>query len=256
MNKSLSGIEIFFIGVGDAFSPALGNSSIFIKARDNILIDCGYSNVEAILNHMDDIDSLDLIYLTHRHFDHCFGLPSLLLIFHKNNRKKPLKIICNKEVLSTLRKLFDITDPRIPGAFSFSIEFFEVEASDTFRGGNYDLLFAETAHSALNYSVRINTEGRSIFYSGDGDLTEPVAKIMEGVDLAVQEAYTLNDNTRGHASLFDIYENAPLESIDKLALIHISTSSRLLFNSNEVLINNIQKHTNLLIPSKNDILEL
>jgi len=74
-------MRIQVLGVGGAFSPELGNSSIIIWSESSgFLIDCGYT-VYPILKEKNLIDKIDKVFITHRHGDHVGSLDTFL--YHK-----------------------------------------------------------------------------------------------------------------------------------------------------------------------------
>lgn len=76
------------LGVGGAFSPEIGNSSIVIWEKSGgkgLLIDCGYT-VYPILKEKKLIDRIDKVFITHRHGDHIGSLDTFL--YHKRYLNK------------------------------------------------------------------------------------------------------------------------------------------------------------------------
>ena len=59
-------MKIEFIGVGEAFDLALGNTSLLLHSKLKLLIDCGYAVPQSIkmLGHSnEDIDAIKTRYL-------------------------------------------------------------------------------------------------------------------------------------------------------------------------------------------------
>lgn len=82
-------MKIQILGVGNAFSPELGNSSLFIEeSGKGILVDAGYT-VFKELKEKDLLSKINTIYITHTHGDH-FGSLDTILYY--------LKYILNKKV--------------------------------------------------------------------------------------------------------------------------------------------------------------
>lgn len=57
------------------------------------LVDCGEGTQHQILHTNLSVSSLQAIFITHIHGDHCYGLPGILASAGMNGRKEPLKII-------------------------------------------------------------------------------------------------------------------------------------------------------------------
>ncbi len=84
-------MKVEFVGVGEAFDETLPNNSQILQWGDSrLLIDCGYSIPHAFWKHHPDSEYLDAIYISHRHADHYFGLPSILVRMAEDGRKKKL----------------------------------------------------------------------------------------------------------------------------------------------------------------------
>lgn len=71
-------MKVEFLGVGGAFSPEIGNSSIIIWEEDKgFLVDCG----ETIFHELKIkgyLDKIDEVFITHRHPDHIASLGTFL----------------------------------------------------------------------------------------------------------------------------------------------------------------------------------
>jgi len=79
-------MKVKFLGVGSAFYPDLGNTSILIN--DRVLIDCG-STVPAELMRLKKIEEITDIIITHLHSDHVGGLELLGQIYYYALKKRP-----------------------------------------------------------------------------------------------------------------------------------------------------------------------
>ena len=75
-------MKVQVLGVGNAFCPELGNSSIIIwdNSSKGLLIDCGYT-VYPILKKKNLLDKIDRVFITHKHGDHTGSLDTFL--YHK-----------------------------------------------------------------------------------------------------------------------------------------------------------------------------
>jgi ribonuclease Z len=100
--------EVTVLGCGEAFDERFTNTSLLLRAeRKAILLDCGYSAPAPLWNALADPDGLDLIYISHQHADHCFGLPAVLGRMWEEGRRKPLVILSQPPVLGRIRELMD-----------------------------------------------------------------------------------------------------------------------------------------------------
>ena len=87
-------MNVFFVGVGEACDAKHGNTSIHVQTVNDtcLLCDCGFSAAHSYFAFCDDPDQLDMVWNSHFHGDHFFGMPLLLLRFWEMKRSKPLVI--------------------------------------------------------------------------------------------------------------------------------------------------------------------
>jgi phosphoribosyl 1,2-cyclic phosphodiesterase len=76
-------MNIRFLGVGGAFSPEFGNSSMMVEAAPGcvLLVDCG-GTVYSVLRRTGWIDRVTHVLITHMHDDHVGSLGSLVYHMH------------------------------------------------------------------------------------------------------------------------------------------------------------------------------
>jgi ribonuclease BN (tRNA processing enzyme) len=79
---------------------------------------------------------------------------------------------------------------------------------------------ADNAGPCLAY--RIETEGRTICYSGDTEWTDALIEAARGADLFVCECYMFEKVVRVHLSLSTLREKLPLIGAKRTILTHMS----------------------------------
>jgi ribonuclease BN (tRNA processing enzyme) len=214
--------QVIFVGTGEAFDPALPNTSLLYRGGRTVLFDCGYSVPHALWRISSDPDLLDAIYVSHIHADHTFGLPALLLWMRVTGRTRPLEVFGGAGVGHWLDKLLNVG---YPGSYArdkcFAIEPMELTPGRTLEYGGLTLDTAESAHPVRNLSVRVGEAGRSFCYSGDGAPTAATRALYEGTDLLVHECYWLVGNDHGHACIEELIPLAELGRVRHLALLHL-----------------------------------
>lgn len=102
-------MEIFVVGVGDAFSTRHWGTSFLVREDDFVLaIDCGDSYLRALSEHawphagaVFGPDNIDALFLTHLHGDHVNGL-EMLLAWRTFVTRKPLEIYTTQTVAKDL----------------------------------------------------------------------------------------------------------------------------------------------------------
>lgn len=98
------GLEIFFIGVGSAFSKLHNQTNLLvIKGGTHLLIDCGTKTPQALFKLGRPVTDLSNVLITHSHADHIGGLEEVLLMFRYAARKK-FNLIVTKDYKDILWK--------------------------------------------------------------------------------------------------------------------------------------------------------
>lgn len=220
-------VEVVFIGTGEATDPELPNTSTLLRGSRAVLVDCGYSVPPAFWRHFRDAELLDAVYLTHLHADHSFGLPALLLWMRFAGRRRPLQIIGGPGTRDWAERLLDLG---YSGAFAstkcFPIEWRELSPGEPYALGSMQLRCAQSAHSMVNYSLRVDDGQYAVACSGDGAPTAATATLYRGVHLLIHEAFRLEDAVDGHSTAVEVLELAQRVGARELALVHCAAGER------------------------------
>ena len=216
-------MEVEFIGVGEAFDCNNSNTSIFVKSDTKLLIDCGFTVFHAFSKCYNDADYLDAVYISHFHGDHVGSLPALLLWLWEEGRTRDLNIVCQEDSEKKIMDLLDLVYPNFKEKFNYDIKFVIVGEGDKIRFNELSLSFAFTVHSTNNLAIKVEEDGESVCYSGDGMFNEKTLEMYKGSSLVIQEAYLFDEEKIGHASIM-----SSVEKIDarKIALVHINRHFR------------------------------
>lgn len=222
-------MEIYFIGVGEACDAQHGNTSIHVQSTNDtcLLCDCGFSAAHTYFSFCDDPDQLDLVWISHFHGDHFFGMPLLLLRFFEMRRSKPLTIISQDGAEDKVLRAMDLAYPRFRSKLSYDIRFTEIEPGSIHEIEGLQFQSAQTLHSQRNLGLLVDDGKHKLYYSGDGRPSESVAELVEGCDLAVHEAFRLDEEIHHHGSITGCLKLAKSCSIKKLALVHLERNFRL-----------------------------
>lgn len=214
--------ELTFVGTGEAFDAALPNTSLLYSGRRTLLLDCGYGVPHALFRTLSGADAIDGIYVTHLHADHSFGLPALLLWMREEGRTRPLRVFGGPGVARWLKKLLELG---YPGSFSpercYPIEPYVVSPAHDEHWEGLGLRCAESDHSVRNLSLRIEGEGRSLCYSGDGAPSAATRALYQGADVLVHECYSAESKVEGHSTASEVLELAEDCRVRRLFLLHI-----------------------------------
>ena len=224
-------MEITFLGVGEAFDEEIPNTSMLVRANIEeepvtVLLDCGYSVPPSFWQQALQPDTLDGIWISHFHADHAFGIPALLVRFWEDKRKKDLCFLGQKGIESFVLKCLDLAYPGFYPRLKFSLRFEEVEPEKPWSGFGLSWRTAVNDHPQRDLALRLEAEGKSLFYSGDGRPTPETGTLAKGVDLMIHEAYQLSKDIPGHGTIAGCLAMARATLAKRLALVHIQRDMR------------------------------
>lgn len=224
-------MEITFLGVGEAFDENIPNTSMLVRTEVEgnpltVLLDCGYSVPPRLWRQQLQPDTLDAIWISHFHADHAFGIPPLLVRFWEEKRKKELYFIGQKGIETFVVKCLDLAYPYFYSRLEFSLRFEEVEPARPLKALGMSWITAVNDHPQRNLALRMEGQGKSLFYSGDGRPTSETWTLAKGVDLMVHEAFHLSRQIPGHGTIAGCLEMARDCGAKRLALVHIQRDIR------------------------------
>ena len=230
-------MRICFLGVGEAFDEHYPNTSLLVSFPDpdgdaHVLLDCGFTAPAAYYRHAPDdaraCSALDAVWISHFHGDHFLGLPLLLLRFWEEGRTRPLTIVGQAGVEDKIWAAFDLAYPGFRPRLNFLVRFLEAAPGEVIHAARARWSFALGDHSVVTpcLAVRLDRGGQSVVYSGDGRPTPATAKLAQGVDLLVHEAYGLEPDTPGHGGVPGCLELARDVRARNLALVHVNRRVR------------------------------
>jgi ribonuclease BN (tRNA processing enzyme) len=217
---------VTIVGCGEAFDDALPNTSLLVRTDVSVLLlDCGFSVPPHVWRAEASPDAIDLIYLSHIHADHSFGLPGLLGRMWEEGRSRPLTLMAQSSVLKTAEHLLDVGYPNLRQRFRFDLQLCSVDTDRTVTMFGCTFRFAETRHSARNLAIRIESGGAVLCYSGDGAITNASRELARGAGLWAQETYSL-DPSDVHADIRDVLRSAEGAAVNRVALVHVARAVR------------------------------
>jgi len=218
-------MKIIFLGTGEALDENNPNNScLVLSKKTKLLLDCGLTTPYQLWKYNNNQNLLDVVYISHLHSDHSFGLPALVMrMWEEGRRKKPLTIICQEDILE---KFMEFGYKGFLKKFKFKINYKKAEAEKKIKFKDLELFFAETRHSRKNLAIKINNGNKSVCYSGDGMFIKETERLYRGSDLLIQETYLYDKKIIEHSSIVDAIKMAEENNIKCLALTHINRNLR------------------------------
>ena len=145
-------MELLFLGTSSGAPTRTRNVSglALIESIGSAwyLIDCGEGTQHQILRTSLSLNDLSVIFITHLHGDHCFGLPGLLASAGLSGRTAPLKIVAPAGASKWLKCTLDVTETYLP----YELEFVETKPSTATETAQFNV-------SAIALSHRIQCFG-------------------------------------------------------------------------------------------------
>lgn len=218
------------VGSGEAFDEKFGNTSYLFEDIDDsrtVLFDCGYQIPERLWK-AGDHSGIGIIFLTHLHADHAFGLVPLLVRYWEENRSKKIIIFGPPNTDKYIRSILNLGYPGLYKRFKFDIDVRSYCSGETMQFGEFRISHAQTIHTVPNYAIRIDLTKSHLSFavSGDGQLTSDTRRLVTGVDLLLQEVYSVKPTSPYHNDLHALLKDFDHLSIHKIGIVHCSRSER------------------------------
>jgi len=224
-------MKVTFLGVGEACDETMPNTSLWVETeagdqRRSLLLDCGPTVPSPFWQRCRDPEDLDVLWISHFHGDHFFGVPALLLRFWEQKRTKPLAILGQAGIVETITQAMELAYPGFLPKLTYALRFHEIEPGRKLQVMGLEWSAAESRHGQRNLAVRLEHGRHALFYSGDGLFSPESLELARGCQLAVHEAFQLDPVTPAHGTVRQCLEFAREAAVATLALVHIQRDER------------------------------
>ena len=196
-------------------------SSFLVEAEGKkILLDMGNGSLAKIRQNVDLAD-LDMIVISHLHFDHYGDL--FCAKYHLETRK------AYGEEIQKIPLLI----PKLPdwaAAELFTNDVFDIHIiSDgaLFEFDALEISFIELVHLVESYGVRIRGDGKILAYSGDTGVCDALSRVAENADIFLCESTFcggFSAEQTHHLSANTAAKIAATTGVQKLLLTHFRTA--------------------------------
>jgi ribonuclease BN (tRNA processing enzyme) len=221
-------MKLTIIGSGDAFgSGGRFNTCHYVRTAETaFLVDCGASSIVALHRAGIGTNDISTIFITHLHGDHFGGLPFILIdAIHTSRRTAPLTIAGPPGVEA---RFIQLTEAMFAGAsrtrLAFQLDFVEIEpdaAPVNVDGVMACGLTMKHESGAPSLALRLQTEGRTLAFSGDSGWTENVIEAGRGADLYMLECYQYDMKLEMHLDYETIAANVSAFDARRIVLTHM-----------------------------------
>lgn len=225
-------MRVHLLATGGALTGARrGNTSLAVTSTSHsLLIDCSGNPAQLLERAGVEWTSLEAVLLTHRHPDHLYGLPSLVLslfLATRESGRPPLRLLGPPTALEAARKLLEAVELLDePDLIELHFEPLPLERHRA-EVGDLQLETFPVVHrdlEALGLKVEPAGEpGRALVHSGDTELCDAVVEASADAALVTHECSVLEAGERveGHTSIDQIDELAARSNAAKIALVHL-----------------------------------
>ncbi|MGW4030419.1 MBL fold metallo-hydrolase [Streptomyces sp. NPDC004838] len=182
-------MKLTVVGCSGSFPSAESACSSYLVEADGfrLLLDMGNGALGELQRHVGLYD-LDAIFLSHLHADHCIDMCGYFVARyyrHDGGRCPALPVYGPEGTEQRLTAAYDDT----PTTSSMSEVFdFHTLKSGSFDIGPFSVRTERVAHPVEAYGIRLEHGGRTLTYSGDTGVCEPLHELAEGADLFLCEA--------------------------------------------------------------------
>ncbi|MCA0151088.1 ribonuclease Z [Rossellomorea vietnamensis] len=218
-------MDIHFLGTGSAYPGSeRDNTSIcFSNDEYHVLVDVSGNPCRKLKQLQVDLKELDAVVFTHFHIDHIYGLPSLLWGMWLEDRRKPLRILCDVRNERKLREwLSTMEADQWPIAFPIEIETFDGDReTEILSGGGMTVSCFKALHSVPTVGLEVRCDGRVLVYSSDSEINARIGE-YDHIDVLIHEATSARKVAGNHSSLVEIVEKYDVDRIGKIVLVHLS----------------------------------
>lgn len=219
-------LTVHFAGSGDAFGSG-GRFQTCISLRTDAghaLLDCGATSLTALKQQGIDPGSVDAVFLTHLHGDHFGGVPFLVLDGQFNRRERPLTVAGPPGTAERVRQAMEVF---FPGSAAvqrrFELRLVDLPARAPAAFGPFTVTGFPVTHAsgAPPYALRVETEGRTLAYSGDTEWDEALLDAAHEADLFICEAYMFEREVKFHLSYAALQRERTRFTCRRLILTHM-----------------------------------
>ncbi|MFJ4922164.1 MBL fold metallo-hydrolase [Streptomyces sp. NPDC088725] len=218
-------MKLTVVGCSGSF-PAAGSacSSYLVEADGfRLLLDMGNGALGELQRHIGLYD-LDAIFLSHLHADHCIDMCAYFVARYyrfEGGRCDPIPVYGPEGTEQRLTTAYadTPTDKSMSEVFDF-----HTLKPGSFDIGPFSVRTEKVAHPVDTFAIRVEHGGRSVTYSGDTGVCEPLVELAEGTDLFLCEAaftYGKEDIPGLHLNGREAGAHAARAKVGRLVLTHI-----------------------------------
>ena len=220
--------HITILGSGTCVPSLERNPCSFLMKTggENLLFDCGPGIMRRLLEVDVSIFDISYLFLSHFHPDHIGELASFLFALKypaPSAQKQPLIIVAGQGFLAFFERLKSVYGNWIvlpPGMLT--VVELDTQQADRRAFSSFTVTSMPVAHRPESLAYRVvDTEGKTLVYSGDSDVCDGLTAIAADADLMICEsAFPDDQKVDGHLTPALAGEIAQAADVKRLVLTH------------------------------------
>jgi ribonuclease BN (tRNA processing enzyme) len=215
-------VKLTVVGCAGSAPGPKSAASCYLVEHDGfrLLLDLG-SGAFGSLQTVADPDSIDAVFLSHLHADHCLDVAPFV-VWHRYSGLATRKNVPLYAPVAAERRLalaYDADGDGVTDVFDFV-----PVGPGSFTLGPFEVTLARTAHPIECYAIRLTVDGKSLVYTGDTGPCPRVIELARGADILLAEAAHPpgQDQPAGlHLTGREAGEHAAAAGVGRLLLTHI-----------------------------------
>lgn len=186
-------MKITLLGTGTSYpDPERVQSGILVEQdRKLMLLDVGSGVLHRLVQTGADVKSIDSVFISHLHVDHCSDFMSLYQTLMMSGFDKNLHLFGPPTVNEWFAALNDRIYPYLKGRVP--VEVTSLKELDTVQVGALTVRCCRSKHGTVDSrAVRVEHKDHSFVYSSDTAPSKDVMELTRGTDLLIHECMWLD----------------------------------------------------------------
>ncbi|MFQ5832723.1 MAG: MBL fold metallo-hydrolase [Candidatus Thorarchaeota archaeon] len=218
-------MKVTLLGTGTSVpDPDRVQSGILVETENKtILLDVGSGILQRLTQTGLDITSLDSVFISHFHIDHCSDFLTLCQSLWLAGYDGALELYAPPFMREWSRGIYDIAFPYLRD--KLLIEKTVLDENHVIHLGPVTVSTAPTTHGTTETrAFKVESEGRSVVYSSDTTRCREVIDLATGVDVLIHELNWLDRHRPEgvHTSPSELAEVVERAEPKKVVLTHVS----------------------------------
>jgi ribonuclease Z len=193
-------MKLVVLGSGTANPhPERSSAGFWLETSEaKVLLDISASVPHRLAQERLDWGSIDSIWISHFHMDHCLGLAALLFAARHapetRKRTKPLRLFGGKGLEALIDKFNDAAGRKLYDQ-PFPLEVVEIEPLERFEiAPHLTAIALKTYHTDESFAIRVeDADGEVLVYTSDTGFAKEIATFSRGADMMIIESSFVKD---------------------------------------------------------------